>query len=651
MLLFVALSFAGQYAKYNSFGYNGLDLGIYAQVFSESAHGRLFHFTIHPHSYLGDHVELLIVGLLPVYWLCQSPLTLLLLQSLALGLGAWPLYQFCRRRLNERWSLGVSLAYLLSPFVWNINFYEFHLLPFAIPLLFFAILEYDRRRFKTFLVWIILALLVREDVALAVFGFGLLAWWERRPWRWRLLPMLFGAIWFFCALKIAAVSGNLGSYKFLKYYAWLGPDLMSIVANFFGHPWLVVQKLFRLTNVVFLIGLGLPFAFLFLRAGRWLIPYLALLLQLGLSGYAGDVALKIHYPSLFLPFLMTGAVVGLASLLNGQSRMSFIRFFARERGLTAAVLCAVTLASSLVMGTAPGVFRHSLPSAVEQERRQLKRDVASLVGADTPLAAGYSFIGRLAQRPVLASLHYLYIGTEQYSDRPYLVPDQVAAVLVDQSDFLIYHVVYPENKLKYQTGADRYRALLSDRQLNLQFALDDYLLYAQAPATDSFRPVQGLVDLPAERHGDAIPLEGPLQSLGWAGVKPGGGLALQSVELHSRRYAVLPITFYWRQAEPTDHYNEFTFQLIGRSGQKYSKRYPLAPLGPQSGWSAEDIVSTSYRFLVPKTFLNEPFQAEIIVSDSTGWLGLDGWQSIEPKYAADKVLGVIPLGTIDPRAF
>ena len=165
LILFVSLSFAGQFAKYQAFRYNGLDLAIYTQVFDESAHGRLFNFSIHPHSYLGDHVELLIIGLLPFYWLLQSPLTLLFLQTLALSLGAWPLYLFCRRRLNGRWSLGVALAYLFSPFIWNINFYEFHLLPFAIPLLLLAVLAYDRRRFNAFSLWIVLALLVREDVA------------------------------------------------------------------------------------------------------------------------------------------------------------------------------------------------------------------------------------------------------------------------------------------------------------------------------------------------------------------------------------------------------------------------------------------------------------------------------------------------------
>ena len=46
--------------KFANYGYNALDLGIYNQVFYNSAHGNFFDFTVHPHSYLGDHFEIFI---------------------------------------------------------------------------------------------------------------------------------------------------------------------------------------------------------------------------------------------------------------------------------------------------------------------------------------------------------------------------------------------------------------------------------------------------------------------------------------------------------------------------------------------------------------------------------------------------------------
>src|SRR3989338_11483692 len=79
--------------RYNNFSYNAMDLAILNKVFYNSAHGDLFASSIHPPTYLADHLELVVLILLPVYALFQHPITLLLLQTLVLGLSAWPVYR------------------------------------------------------------------------------------------------------------------------------------------------------------------------------------------------------------------------------------------------------------------------------------------------------------------------------------------------------------------------------------------------------------------------------------------------------------------------------------------------------------------------------------------------------------------------------
>ena len=109
--------------KYYQFGYNGLDLAIYNQVFFNSAHGNLFGFTIHPQSYLGDHFELFLIALLPIYYFFQHPLALLILQTLVLALSAWPLYLIAKNVLAKPWPLFIAFLWLLNPFVQNINLF------------------------------------------------------------------------------------------------------------------------------------------------------------------------------------------------------------------------------------------------------------------------------------------------------------------------------------------------------------------------------------------------------------------------------------------------------------------------------------------------------------------------------------------------
>src|SRR4030042_6270726 len=83
--------------KYFQFGYNGLDLAIFNQVFYNSASGNLFHFTIHPQSYLGDHFEPVLLLILPFYYFFQHPISLLVLQTLILALTAWPIYLIAKK--------------------------------------------------------------------------------------------------------------------------------------------------------------------------------------------------------------------------------------------------------------------------------------------------------------------------------------------------------------------------------------------------------------------------------------------------------------------------------------------------------------------------------------------------------------------------
>ena len=119
--------------KYQNFLYDGLDLAIYNQVFFNSSNGDLFDFTIHPHSYLGDHFEIFIIFILPFYFLFKSSITLLVLQVLFLALCAWPLGLIAKNIFKQNWAILLGgIWFLVSPFVQNITTFEFHLLPFAL---------------------------------------------------------------------------------------------------------------------------------------------------------------------------------------------------------------------------------------------------------------------------------------------------------------------------------------------------------------------------------------------------------------------------------------------------------------------------------------------------------------------------------------
>src|SRR4029453_13648136 len=89
------------------------DLPIFAQAMEGMLHGR-FHGSIRGMNFLGDHSSLILFLLVPVYAVFRHPLTLVVVQSLALALGAIPVARLARRSLGRAdRALACAALYLM----------------------------------------------------------------------------------------------------------------------------------------------------------------------------------------------------------------------------------------------------------------------------------------------------------------------------------------------------------------------------------------------------------------------------------------------------------------------------------------------------------------------------------------------------------
>ncbi|MBI2865709.1 MAG: DUF2079 domain-containing protein [Chloroflexi bacterium] len=105
------------------------DLATFEQGFWNATKGTLFFYSLEGEmSRLGRHFSPIFIPLVPLYALHRDPATLLVLQTLALGLAAVPLYLFARLRLaSPVAALAVSALYLASPATHDVNIVnEFH---------------------------------------------------------------------------------------------------------------------------------------------------------------------------------------------------------------------------------------------------------------------------------------------------------------------------------------------------------------------------------------------------------------------------------------------------------------------------------------------------------------------------------------------
>jgi uncharacterized membrane protein len=156
------------------------DLAIYDQAVRSYSQGHLPFNTIQgPHfDVLGDHFSPVLALLAPLYWIHDSPTTLLVAQAVLIALGVVPLMRWAQRDVGLGAALVVGLGYGLSSGVANAVTFDFHEVAFAAPLLSFAVVALGQQRLTAAVLWAAPLVLVKEDLGLTVAVLGLLVAWR-----------------------------------------------------------------------------------------------------------------------------------------------------------------------------------------------------------------------------------------------------------------------------------------------------------------------------------------------------------------------------------------------------------------------------------------------------------------------------------------
>jgi uncharacterized membrane protein len=312
--------------RYHAYRAQAFDLGNMDQALWNTLHGHPFRFTNRgldwngPPTRLGIHVEPIILLIAPLYLIHSGPETLLVLQTVALALGAIPLLLLALRRLPDVPLLGAAIAcaYLAAPTLFGEALWDFHAVALATPLLLLALWALDAEHYGWFLAAAVLATLTKEDVALSLIPLGVfIAVWRGRP-------RLGGAI---VALSIAWVcfcfavvlphfdGGASGGNNYWYRYAWLGASPRAAIFNVLTHPWLPITGVLAVpAKRAYLATLLRTGGSLGLFApGLWIcgLPELAVNI---LSTHEEQYSGFFQYNAVLLAYLMAGAVYGAATL-------------------------------------------------------------------------------------------------------------------------------------------------------------------------------------------------------------------------------------------------------------------------------------------------------------------------------------------------
>ena len=312
--------------RYVTFKATAFDLGNLDQVLWNTLHGHFFVWTnqgdnwFGPPTRLAQHVEPIIIPLSFLYVFHADPRILLIFQTLALASGALPVFLLTRKYLPE-WPLMAAVmagAYLITPALLGINIFDFHPVSLATPLLLYALLALNYRRYGWFVVACIFASACKEEIPAVVALLGVLVIWKYKLPRLGTVLIVFGVLWSVIAVAIIEPHFYPGTQHntFWYRYSALGSTPGNAVINVLLHPWLLIITFVTLDRVYYLAGLLRSTGFLALLAPEWLLPTLP---SLAINLLSADQLLYTgvyHYNAAIIPFIMMAAIIGLQRLVR-----------------------------------------------------------------------------------------------------------------------------------------------------------------------------------------------------------------------------------------------------------------------------------------------------------------------------------------------
>jgi uncharacterized membrane protein len=657
--------------KYRALLYDDVDLAIFTEALFNLMHGSLTS-SIRGASWLGDHSSLSLFLLAPFYAVARTPLTLLVAQSVALALGAIPVYRLARRELgDERLGLVFAALYLLYPALGFLNLFEFHPESFSTPALLAALAALREGRVRSTALWAALALLGKEDVALVVAALGLYALARRRPESAPQGLWLLGLAAASLALSFGVLKPALarGAPAYGAMYEQWGRTPGEIAAGIARAPWRAVAALFAtpgdahdaLLKQQYWLQLLLPLGFLPLVAPEVLVLAIPIVGEHMLSWRTQQHTILYQYTALVIPVVVAAAVIGArrvaAASAPGAAAPPADRgspatgagarpgappsLAAEQRPLATAppapasplrlapLVLFAAIASQAMFGPlfGSGMLQAAKPpqrvwpTAADHARAAAERRLLARVPAGAGVVAGFELLASLVGRDTLHSLHHVVSGRYTFSSRMFPTPTGVAAMIADFGNARL--AIYADS----WTGT-RLRAVVSANRLAPVEADGDLVLYLRdaAPGVTLVAPAR------CESSSAAPVFDRQLAFLG-------ARLAVASVAAGGR----LEFSTCWRRVAPADRQYLTEWLILDRTGRTVASRvrYLGYMIDPPADWPPAQAMEERYTLPLPPSLTPGRYRLAMAVGGERGGHALPA-EASDPAIAAAG--GVVPLG-------
>jgi hypothetical protein len=344
---------------FQAFRINGIDFSTFDHMLWSTRHGRFMYSPILGGNHFGVHPSWIMLPLVPLQALFETPFLLVAAHALAAWLALFPLERLARRFLRADALVMLTLiAYLTHARTGSIVNHGFHFEVFYLPIGLWMLDAWTARSDRAFVVWLVLFLSVKEDAGLYVAGLGAGAVCFERERR--------GVGAGLVALGLSAFVGSValvqplfreagqGTPQYVTFWGKYGATVPAIVTGMLARPHVVLLDVLQ-SGWIELWG---SFLFLPLLGRQGLVACLPVVLLLGTSASPQMHAYNGYYSAALLPFFLLAFFEGAARL--GRS----------PRLVLAALLVAPLIGGDYMKFPSPRPqYGKALSAAVAEARR------------------------------------------------------------------------------------------------------------------------------------------------------------------------------------------------------------------------------------------------------------------------------------------
>lgn len=297
--------------RHDHFQSGAFDLGIYDQAIWQYSHLEFPYNTIKERFILGDHFNLTLPLLAPLFYFWDDVRILLIFQAIFITASSIGIYKIARlRKLSLFVSLTIGIVYSLFYGIQTAVSFDFHPIVLAVGVLVWVAYFVETRNWKLFYPALILLLLTQENTGIALAGLGLIYLFNKKYRKYALAFIAGGISVSFIETKIVGFMSPVG-YQYIPH---LPKNFSGFITGYFDAPE-------KIENWKYIL---VPYDFLQVLSPGAILAILLDLFQYYLTGFSRMWTPFQHHRAMLAPFVGIGIIEAFVFFKNKKIDVNYV---------------------------------------------------------------------------------------------------------------------------------------------------------------------------------------------------------------------------------------------------------------------------------------------------------------------------------------